>query len=110
MRLSFDQYQEAAARTINEAQPTQLQLANFGMGLAGEAGEVCDHLKKVVFHGHELDREALAKELGDALWYMAATASTVGLRLEDIAELNVEKLRLRYPEGFDPVRSQQRKD
>ena len=78
------------------------------MGLAGESGEVCDYLKKVVFHGHELDKDQLCKELGDVLWYVATLATTAGLSLGEIARANVVKLQLRYPDGFDSTRSMNR--
>lgn len=105
--ISFTEYQAAAERTANrQTIDTDAQrYANFGMGLSGEAGEVTDMLKKVVFHGHALDTTELEKELGDVLWYTAALANTAGLSLAMIAEKNVAKLRARYPEGFDTERS-----
>ena len=68
-----------------------------GMGLAGEAGEVCDHAKKVAFHGTEMDRDALIKELGDVLWYYALFLSNEGITLDEVMEANVYKLCDRYP-------------
>ena len=82
----FDQYQEAAKRTLNTKIEARYILANLGMGLAGEAGEVCDYLKKVVFHGHQLDPAKVSEELGDVLWYLANVAEAAGLSLGDIAE------------------------
>ena len=79
------------------------------MGLNGEAGEAIDIVKKYLFHGHELDKIHLAKELGDVAWYLAVTADVIGYSLEDILKMNIDKLRKRYPEGFDPERSINRK-
>ena len=104
----FDQYQEAAKRTLNTKIEARYILANLGMGLAGEAGEVCDYLKKVVFQGHQLDPAKVSEELGDVLWYLANVAEAAGLSLGDIAEQNIAKLRKRYPNGFEQIRSQQR--
>lgn len=84
------------------------RILNGLMGLNGEAGEAIDILKKSLFHGHELDREHLAKELGDVAWYLAVSADAIGYKLEDILQMNVDKLRARYPEGFDTERSQHR--
>ena len=103
-----DAYQKLAERTARHDIEQSLRFANFGMGLSGEAGETCDYLKKVVFHGHKLDRDKLCKELGDVLWYVATLATTAGLSLSEIATANVLKLQLRYPNGFDRERSMNR--
>lgn len=80
------------------------------MGLCGESGEAIDIVKKWLAQGHELDREHLAKELGDIAWYLAETATALDLSLEGIFEANIEKLRKRFPEGFDTERSIHRAD
>nr|WP_254178579.1 nucleoside triphosphate pyrophosphohydrolase family protein [Cytobacillus oceanisediminis] len=84
--------------------------SNYGLGLNGEAGEVADILKKGIFHGHEMNRHELAKELGDVLWYVANIAHLAGFTLEKIALMNVDKLMRRYPTGFDAERSVNRVD
>lgn len=85
-------------------------LLNGLIGLNGEAGECIDIYKKHLFQDHELDKEHLAKELGDVAWYLAVSASALGYDLEDIFRMNVEKLRARYPDGFDPELSKHRKE
>ena len=85
-------------------------LLNGLMGLNGEAGECIDIYKKHLFQDHELNKEHLAKELGDVAWYLAVSASALGYDLEDIFRMNVEKLRVRYPDGFDPELSKHRKE
>lgn len=102
--MNFTEYQILAERTASLTDPMKRYM-NFGMGIAGESGEVCDYLKKIIFHGHDLDRDKLKKELGDVMWYVATLATTVGLTLEEIAEGNIEKLKKRYPEGFSEERS-----
>jgi NTP pyrophosphatase (non-canonical NTP hydrolase) len=84
--------------------------ATFALGLAGEAGEVCELLKKHWGHGHDLDQEKLKKELGDVLWYVAALAAQFQIELEDVAAANVAKLRSRYPQGFSSAASIARVD
>jgi NTP pyrophosphatase (non-canonical NTP hydrolase) len=69
-------------------------------GLAGEAGEVCDLLKKVHGHGTPYDAEKLKKELGDTLWYLASLCTVHGFTLEEVAQGNIAKLRARHPKGF----------
>lgn len=98
--MTANEYQRKARRTYNGGGYPYL-----GMGLAGEAGEVVDYLKKVCFHGHELDKERLKEELGDACWYVAMLASEAGLNFEAVLEGNIRKLEERYPNGFERERS-----
>lgn len=98
--MNFDEYQAASARTLNAALPREDALANYALGLAGEAGEAVELVKKHLYHGKELDLDAVKKELGDCLWYVAALASTLGLDMGDISEGNVAKLMARYPDKF----------
>ena len=107
--MDANEYQRLAMRTLNpELDGTQV-LTNAVMGLAGESGEVADIVKKHLFHGHELDREALEAELGDVCWYVAEAATALGLELGDVLEANIAKLQARYPEGFDVEGSISRK-
>lgn len=80
-------------------------ILNGVLGLGGESGECEDLVKKYLFQGHDLDKERLAKELGDVAWYLAITARGIGYTLEDILRMNLEKRQARYPNGFDPERS-----
>lgn len=105
---AFVQYQQDAQRTLNGT--AREHWANYALGLAGETGEVVDALKKVLYHGHTLDRDHVTEELGDVLFYVAALATMLETSLADIAEANIAKLQKRYPEGWDPVRSQQREE
>lgn len=104
----FDSYQAEALRTAGPSIGTREGWAMAAMGLAGEAGEAVDLLKKHLFHGHALDRDKLVKELGDVLWYAAVLSEMAGAKLSEVAAANVVKLRKRYPDGFDPHRSQKR--
>ena len=98
----MDDYQNSVRRTMpNEGRVVDsLQLATLALGLAGEAGEVVEHVKKHVGHGKGLDKEKVEAELGDVLWYVAALCQALGLSLSDVAERNVAKLWRRYPDGF----------
>lgn len=107
--MDFTEYQRAAARTMNPAQTVTEQLSNFGLGVAGEAGEIADHVKKALHHGEVLHRggallpdrrDAIAKEIGDVLWYLAALCTLLDMDLGNVAALNIEKLRVRWPGAF----------
>jgi NTP pyrophosphatase (non-canonical NTP hydrolase) len=107
--MSFNKYQQLAEKTAarGPSDTTEQRFINFGFGLMGETGEVVDCLKKILFHGHDLEdnREKLKHELGDCLWYIATIATTAGISLDEVAKANIEKLKARYPEGFSEERS-----
>ena len=99
--MEINEYQTLAMTTLNPALAQKDVLINSVMGLCGESGEAIDIVKKWLAQGHQLDKEHLAKELGDIAWYLAEAATALDLNLEDILEANIEKLKKRYPEGFD---------
>lgn len=106
MRMTPAEYTEAIAFFARQDMPgsfTELgvKAINYALGLAGESGEVCDELKKVLFHDKPLNEKTILKECGDVLWYLTRLLVSLGYSLEDCMELNVNKLRSRYPEGFD---------
>lgn len=103
--MDFETYQSKAARTMNKESSPRDALCNMAMGIAGECGELVDCLKKHVFHGHPVDNDKLASEIGDVLWYLAGLSTTLGLSLDVVASGNINKLRKRYPEGFSEQRS-----
>ena len=103
--MTINEYQSLAMTTLNPNLDPKDVLINGVMGLCGESGEAIDIVKKWLAQGHELDKEKLAKELGDIAWYLAETAYALGIPLEDILQANIDKLRKRYPEGFDKERS-----
>lgn len=103
--MNFEHYKKFCQSGVNlENDTPRERLMLAGMGLGGEAGEVCDHAKKAAFHGVEMDRAALVKEMGDVLWYFAVLASLFDITLDEITEQNVIKLCDRYPGWYgDPV-------
>jgi len=108
--VTVNEYQKLAMTTLNNELDKKQILTNAVMGLCGESGEACDIVKKHLFHGHELDREALIKELGDVAWYLAEAAEALDVSLDEVFERNIEKLKKRYPEGFSSERSINRED
>lgn len=103
--MTINEYQRLAMTTLNPELDKKDVLINGVMGLCGESGEAIDIVKKWLAQGHELDKERLAKELGDIAWYLAETAWALNIPLEDILQANIDKLKKRYPEGFAAQRS-----
>ena len=98
--MTVNEYQKLAMTTLNPALSKKDVLINGVMGLCGESGEAIDIVKKHLAQGHDLNREALIKELGDIAWYLAETATALDISLEEVFARNIEKLKKRYPEGF----------
>lgn len=109
--MDFNDYQMQAMRTAGGGIDSRDAALNCAaLGVAGESGEFADAIKKVIYHGHPIDRTALVKELGDVLWYIALAAHALNASLETVAMANLEKLRRRYPDGFSHERSMGRSD
>lgn len=72
---------------------------NAALGLSGEVGEFNDMLKKNIFHGKKLDVEHLKKELGDICWYVALACDAFGWDMDEIMQMNIDKLTSRYHGG-----------
>ena len=125
--MNGNEYQRFSMRTNDGASTERLQdrlydfgfmgsdidfggILNASLGLSGEVGELNDMIKKWIFHEKEMDWTHLKKELGDVCWYIAMMCESIGWSLDDVLQLNVDKLKSRYPEGFDPDRSAHRKE
>lgn len=104
--MNMNEFQFSCGRTWGKGGPDPLQ--NAALGLAGEAGEVANEVKKNRYQGHRLDDKKIIEELGDVLFYVAVAAMEIGVSLEEVAAANINKLKGRYPDGFDPIRSQKR--
>ncbi|MBE6753769.1 MAG: nucleotide pyrophosphohydrolase [Ruminococcaceae bacterium] len=103
--MRVNEYQEMAMATLNPELSKRDVLINSVMGLCGESGEAIDIVKRWMAQGHDLDREHLIKELGDIAWYLAEAATALDIPLEKVFQGNIDKLKKRYPEGFEVQRS-----
>lgn len=92
-------YQEGCKRTVKEFPSKNEEIMTWGLGIAGEAGDVAGCIKKTVAH-HNDQKEGIKENLGDTLWYIAMICNFYDWKLEDIFKENVEKLQKRFPEGF----------
>ena len=124
--MTGNDYQKLAMRTNDHEASYRLARAlmkasnrgdiDFGgfmmacLGLSGEIGEFNDMMKKVIFHEADYDEEHAKKELGDICWYVAMMCESFGWTLDDILQMNVDKLKQRYPNGFDVKRANNRSE
>lgn len=83
---------------------------NACLGLSGEVGEFNDIIKKWIFHEKQLNIDHAKKEAGDICWYLAMLCESFGWSLDEIMQMNVDKLKARYPEGFDIERANHREE
>ena len=115
--------QPSSGFSVLESRLRELDGNNFGVlipelltasfGLTAEAGEFTEVVKKIVFQGKPLDEDNifhLKRELGDVLWYVVVACKALNITLEDAIVMNVEKLSARYPQGFDIIKSEVRKE
>ena len=111
--MTPNDYQVAARITARADMPQlstpQMRMLNWALGL-GEVGELQNLVKKWLFHGHDQDRKEMINELGDIMWYVANMAQELDVSLEYVMQRNLEKLKGRYPEGFNPAASINRKE
>jgi len=106
-----DAYQQNVLKYAPDHHDYLLNVIYAAMGMCGEAGEASELVKKYAYHGHAIDTEHLARELGDVLWYVSYMAYLFGYPLGKIMAMNQEKLVKRYPDGkFDAERSRNREE
>ncbi len=106
-----DVYQQNVLKYAPDHHDYLLNVIYAAMGMCGEAGEASELVKKYAYHGHAIDTEHLARELGDVLWYVSYMAYLFGYPLGKIMAMNQEKLSKRYPDGkFDAERSRNREE
>lgn len=100
---------EHAINVFSDFQDIGLVL-NSSLGLSGEVGELNDIIKKWIFHQKELDKLHVQKEIGDICWYIAGMCEAFGFDFDNIMQMNIDKLKARYPEGFDVAKANNRKE
>lgn len=106
--MNLAEYQAHAARTANPKLNPRERIIQACFGLTGEAGEVIDAMKKILYHGHDFDRDKTVEEISDCLWYISEMCSAWGITLDEVAQTNIAKLKARYPVAFDEERSRMR--
>lgn len=108
--MTGNEYQALAMRTCSiPYEDRQGMLVHATTGLASEAGEFAGLLQKT-YQGHAYDREHAIRELGDCVWMVAEACTALDTTMERVMQANIDKLRKRFPEGFDPERSLHREN
>lgn len=105
----MNEYQKLAIRTAKQINE-EFDLFHSALGLAGEAGEFADAVKKSYIYGQTLNRINLLEEIGDVMWYCALACETLGVTMEEVAKLNIDKLKRRYPEKYEDYLAKARLD
>ena len=108
--MTNQDYQEKIKRTMNNKLTPIERISMLCMGIAGESGEMIDYLKKAYFHDHTLSFDILKNEIGDILWYLGNICNEYNFDLSEIMQLNIDKLKKRYPAGFDAEKSRNREN
>ena len=102
--MELNEYQKLAARTINPALDMEDQTGHALMGMAAEVGELCGLYQKQ-YQGHSIMKEHAVKEAGDILWMLAEWCTANCITMDEVAQTNIDKLRARYPDGFEQEKS-----
>jgi NTP pyrophosphatase (non-canonical NTP hydrolase) len=109
--MDANEYQKRAMRTHNkDVYEIKDMLNNAALGLTGESGEFADHIKKMLFQGHEIDKTYLINELGDIIWYCSLACTATGVAMGEVMKNNIAKLEKRYPVEFERELSINRKN
>lgn len=113
--MDANQYQHEAARTLIDKPDFEMTNKHImilwcAIGVSGESGEIAELVKKGILHQHGLDEQKLSKEIGDCLWYLAGLCTILGIDMGQVMQENIDKLKLRYPNGFSSQDSITRKD
>ena len=97
--ITLKQYQKACKATAKKFETDEKEILTWGLGIAGEAGDIAGCIKKT--YSHDNDQTAGVREnIGDTIWYAAMISNFYGWDLQEILQENLEKLKKRFPKGF----------
>ena len=108
--MEIKEFQDISFRTMPKNLWFPDILVNMCMGISGESGEVIDLFKKHLFQGHSLDKKKVAEEIGDLMFYIVNLCTLLDLDMRVVLQGNVDKLKKRYPNGFEVEKSINRGD
>ncbi len=105
MKTDLKTYQKLCRRTAQKFKTKEKEILTWGLGIAGEAGDVASCIKKTFAHSND-QRAGIKENIGDTLWYVAAICNFFGWDLQEILKENTAKLKARYPKDFTEKRAQ----
>lgn len=100
--MNLKQYQQICAATAKKFTNPNEEIMTWGLGIAGEAGDVAGCIKKTFAHDDN-QTQGIKENLGDTMWYLAMICNYFHWDLEDVLSENIQKLQARYPQGFDEI-------
>ena len=110
LQLRKTPYREEFLNRLEPSLTKEKRLILGAMGICGESGEVSEHIKKFVFYDKQIPSEKIIEELGDIRWYFELLLDTFNLTMEEVEQQNIEKLKKRYPNGFNKEDAISQKD
>jgi NTP pyrophosphatase (non-canonical NTP hydrolase) len=99
-KVNLRKYQKLCKNTAKSFKDKDKEISDWGLGVAGEAGDLAGCIKKTIYHGND-QRGGIRENIGDTMWYLAMICNSFGWQLEEILAENIEKLKKRYPKGFN---------
>lgn len=105
--MNGNEYQKLAERTMNKHLSKEDVENHALFGMCGEVGELQSIYQKI-YQGHKFNEDHAKKEVGDLLWFIAEYCTVHNWKLEDVMQLNIDKLAARYPDGFSEYNSTNR--
>ena len=106
--MNLKEYQEACKKTAKEFPNPEIEIATWGLGLTGEAGDIAGCIKKTYAHDND-QKQGIRENIGDMFWYIAMMCNFFNWDLEEVLNENIEKLKKRYPEGKFTIEHAKRK-
>jgi NTP pyrophosphatase (non-canonical NTP hydrolase) len=99
-KIDLKKYQQLCQNTAKGfAGDKEKEIVNWGLGVAGEAGDLAGCIKKTVFHKND-QVAGIRENIGDTMWYLAMICNCYGWDFEEVLQENIDKLAKRYPQGF----------
>jgi len=98
--MNLKDYQKLCKNTAKKFSDKNLEIATWGLGVSGEAGDIASCIKKYYAHQNKEVKDGIKENIGDMLWYTAMVCNHFNWSLDEILTANYQKLKNRYPEGF----------